>query len=103
MQQVHGLEQSAEGVWEAVMEAVELAMDAGLQLKMLKVARWLQALFGVRGESRELLSRLRVVNGLKYEHLNRWLTYKEFESLRSEKFLLMLLKSNMHYVADLIF
>ncbi len=75
MQQVNSLKNSALGAWEAVMEAVQLAMDAGLQLKMLKVARWLQALFGIRGESQDLLSRLRVVNGLKYEHLNRWLTY----------------------------
>jgi hypothetical protein len=85
------------------MSAVELAMDAGMQLKMLKVGRWVQSMFGVGGEKTEVLGRLRVVNGLKYEHLNRWLTYAEFESLRSERFLLMLLKSNMHYVADLIF
>lgn len=53
-------------------------MDPGLQLKILKVANWIHAMFSIPEEGREereLHSRLRVINGLKYEHWNRWLSY----------------------------
>jgi hypothetical protein len=60
-------------------------------------------MLGVSRDIKELVARLRVVNGLKYEHMSRWLWLKEFEDLRSERFLTMLLRRNMHYVADLIF
>ena len=88
---------------EGVVEGAKKSMDVGSQLKMLRMAQWSQSIFGVAGDRKELVGRLRVVNGLKYEHLSRWLSFEEFEELRNERFLAMLLRSNMHFVGDLIF
>ncbi len=78
IEQLKELEVSAKEIYQHLLKAVQQALDAGLQLKILKIAEWVLSLFHVKGDLKDLLNRLRVVNGLKYEHLNRWLTLDEF-------------------------
>ena len=97
------LEGRLAGVLDCLLEGAARSLDAGMQLRVLRLAQWVQTVSGEQRDFRELAGRLRVVNGLRYEHLSRWLSLKEFEQLKTDRFLAMLLRSNMHYVADLIF
>lgn len=74
LEEIKVLEQYAEDILHHLLKAVEKALDAGLQLKILKMAEWVQTFFRIQNDIKDLIGRLRVVNGLKYEHLNRWLS-----------------------------
>lgn len=68
----------AQNILDRMLLSVEQALDAGLQLKILKMAQWVQAIYRIQTDLNSLMVRLRVVNGLKYEHFNRWLSLSEF-------------------------
>jgi hypothetical protein len=73
----------------------------------LRFASFLLSYFGFAKRCRtmaRLAKELRVVNNLRHEGMNRWVTYQEFRALKaSDHFLLLLLRYNLHFVADMIY
>jgi hypothetical protein len=79
VQHLQSVSERVTQVWEAVMEIASLYIDPGEQLMALRFANFLLSYFRFTTRCRTMLGlakELRVVNSLRHESLNRWITYQ---------------------------
>lgn len=100
------MEKIEDEIIRPLIQVVRFCIDPVDQVKMLKFICFVKNLYCSSIDIYDLCSEMRVLNNLKFEFLNRVLTIDEFEFLKYEakdKFLTILLRYNMHFIADTIF